>query len=182
MTDQKTSAEKLAALREVLERIGSNTARWPEHLRDDLSKFVATDDAARQAMAEARALDDVLRLAPEPDADRMSDVAARIIETVDEDLDAHTARDFRAASDTAMPIDTVIPMRHKPSLSSENWQTAAVLAASLVVGVFAGNAGLFDTMLSGFQPTIVASTTSSPVLLTVLVEDDADVLADEELL
>ncbi len=182
MTDQNTSAEKLTALRQVLERFGSNTDRWPERLRDDLRQFVATDNAARQALAEARALDDVLKLAPEPDADRMSDVAARIMVAVDEDLDAHTARDFNAASDTATPIGTVIPMRRKLSIPSENWQTAAVLAASLVVGVFAGNAGLFDTMLSGFQPTTVASTTSSPEMVTVLVEDDADDLADEDLL
>src|SRR5690606_32038312 len=77
MAGDKNSAD-LTALEEHLEIHGSRTERWPEAARRRFDFLLKENARARELLAEARALDDLLDRAPLPDPRRIADLGDRI--------------------------------------------------------------------------------------------------------
>ena len=123
----------------LLDAYGGEPSRWPqEHRRMAEAVLKRTDAAglvARSALAEARALDAVLAVAPLPlDAARVAALADRIVAT--------TRRAPRAANVVVLDDARrrpMAPIAAKGTLD-RRWAAAALLAASLLLGVFVGPA------------------------------------------
>jgi hypothetical protein len=122
--------------------------------RASAGQLVARDEAARQVLLEAEALDRVLDRAPLPSLAREAALADRIVAAA-----GRTPRMVRTGAETPAPsrddAHSTAPgtARHMPwrawmaGINSEVGRTAAVLAASLAIGIFIGLSGLSQTML-----------------------------------
>lgn len=137
MTNQADSAQRLQELNRVLETYGADRGRWPASDRIRLSSFVAIDPRGQAALAEAAAFDRLLDLAPRVSVEREQALAQRIV----------SAAALSTAS--AQPAN-VVPFRAaktaRPFMRSRARHAAGtLLAASLVLGIFAGTSGQFSS-------------------------------------
>jgi hypothetical protein len=118
MTSKDGSHPLLAQLEAILAIHGARPERWPQEMRARLSAFTEADRAAGRLLAEARALDRLLDAAPAllpPHG-----LEARILAA------ASPPRRRRPLAIHAMP---------------RMWPEAALLAASLFIGVVIGLSG-----------------------------------------
>ena len=121
-----SEASQLAQLANVLEIYGADRTRWPAADRLVLATLLATNAEAKAAFAEALALDRILDAAPRVSGERERALAQRIIATA-----GHTT-----------PANVVaFKQRPAPARSFFQRPAAALLAASLMLGVFAGTSG-----------------------------------------
>jgi hypothetical protein len=129
---------EMAAFEHLLDVFGGEPERWPAVQLAMAEKLLRRQDAhgeaARRALKEARALDRVINTSMPVSAARMSLLAARI---------AAAARPNPEFSN----IVSMTAARRKPvaapprrAVSRDGWATAALLAASLFMGVMAGPA------------------------------------------
>ena len=137
MTDRRRDDEgRLSALAEVLDAYGGDPTRWPESRRGEAEALLSRGDAvgiaARDRLRDARALDGVLAVRPQFDGHRLEALAARIA--------AEAARTPQHAEVIAFPAAKVGTRRSVIGRSSvgPRWAAAAVLAASLMVGIAIG--------------------------------------------
>ncbi len=129
----------LKQLEDALDLAGANPSRWPEASRARLSAFVESDLGAARLFAEAKALDRVLSFASAgaPRAgfeDRILHAASKL----PQEPQAGSAQiiDFRPRRQPARP------RRGGPDgRGGAFWAGAAMLAASLILGVSLGLAG-----------------------------------------
>ena len=133
MTNGTTRMMTLAEFEQLLEVYGSDRTRWPLNARASAAARLMSDAGARRLLAEASALDAVLAAAPELDPAAMSALADRIA--------ALTRRAPRLVA-TANPAIVALPTGATPHDAAgthrELWRGAALLAASLVIGIFVG--------------------------------------------
>lgn len=140
---EKTTIEGggLEAFGEVLERYGSDRTRWPAPVRKRFTGLISGSPAAEQRLREAEALDRLLDLAPPPAVD----------------TDALADRIMAAAVTEAGPVPRQAPggswlpeiMRSRIATSGRtHGPAAALLAASLVLGMFSGLSGTFDAAVN----------------------------------
>lgn len=130
-------------LEQVLAAFGSDPARWPADDRARLAAVISESAAARQRVAEAAALDQVLDAggarAPAASEARVRD---RLFAALDEE------------QTSAVPSATVVPF-HRPAAAAVRtarpavaprgaWREAMLLAAALLLGVFAGTQGILN--------------------------------------
>lgn len=175
--DQEAALQRL---RDVLDTFGADDARWPMSSRAELEAVLERSADARALLREARALDALLDQAPALDRARMDALAIRIV-------GAATASSQRTPE--AVPPerggDVVrFPQRRQAPVSSA-WRegparTAALLAASLLMGIFAGT-----TLVTGDAGTIQPSTfevADDPVIRQIVADDDTIDLIEEEFL
>jgi hypothetical protein len=125
---------RLAGLQHLLDVYGADRARWPAAERLRLAGFISSDPGAKAALAEAQALDRLLDLAPRVSVERERALARRILAAVGESQQ-------RAAA----PVSLHRPAPRRASVA--RWAAPALMAASLVVGVFVGSTG-------ALQPTV----------------------------
>lgn len=123
----------------LIEAYGANPDRWPQPERDAALKFAQSSPQAQRALDEAALFDRMLDAADTAPVTR--DLEARILAKFPE---------RKAALRTAW-LDALIPARA--------WAQAAVLAASLGLGLLAGAAlpgiiGLGDAPLA--DPALIA--------------------------
>jgi hypothetical protein len=135
-TDKKMQAE-LEALSRFLEIHGADRSRWPARERLKFSSLLAENVEARRLLSEAEELDRLLDAAPVTESDNIAALKDRIIEAA------------LAEPPGAVPAAAPRPargLRPRPARRPEllNLPAAALLAASLVLGVFAGASGLVD--------------------------------------
>lgn len=143
MTHQDdTHRATIEGLQRLLDTFGADRSRWPARERLRYSGLVAENDAARRLLAEAEALDRVLDLAPEPDVGSLDALSARIMESAG-------AAGRQATSRDKATMPTVVPLRPHGGSSGRGaqadrlgWQAAALLAASVMIGVFVGTSGI----------------------------------------
>jgi hypothetical protein len=119
----------------LVEAYGANPARWPEAERAVAEAFANATPEAQRLLAEAAALDHVLAAAPTAPVTR--ELEMRV-------LDSFSSRKTRRAW-----LPDLMP-----------WTQAAALAASLVLGMFAGSAlpaiaGIGETS-SATEPAMMA--------------------------
>ena len=168
MTNEKKKLAELTALENVLDTFGSNPSRWPAEKREKLVSLTAADADARRLLREAKALDAVLGHAAGPPVGNTSALADRIAAAVANTAPGQPARIERQQDDrhpgavnapgvviawprgegekprVAAPVAVSGASAHRERFTS-GWQTAALLAASLVVGVFVGATDLLPT-------------------------------------
>lgn len=136
MTD--TPNTELNALITLLDTVGANRARWPTGAETRFADLIATNPHARQALAEAQALERALDLAPRVAAARESALMAQIM--------------AQTRSNTSAPVSNVVPMRApaKPAPVRHLTQGFGLMAAALLLGIIVGAGGLaspvFDSM------------------------------------
>ena len=128
----------IEALKSLLEIYGADRSRWPARDRLKFAELLADHHDARQVMAEAEALDRLLDMAPEPKAAELTSLSARI-------LSAAAATPQRTPAGNVTPLSAAAKPRSQPSKFRPrrvvDWPAAALMAASLVLGIFAGTNG-----------------------------------------
>lgn len=182
MTSEKRLAE-LTAFENVLDTFGGNPARWPAERRGQLMSLAAADADAARLLREAKALDAVLTKAAGPPVGDTRALADRIAAAVADTAPGLPMRtehgaDQRHGQGPGSPENTsgvVIawPRTGESSRMTEQaaalagsmprrervsggWRTAAMLAASLMLGLFVGVADLVPSSVS----EIVAAATT----------------------
>lgn len=127
MPDTFETSQQIAQLANLLEIYGADRTRWPAADRLQLAALIASHAPAQAALAEAAALDRVLDTAPRVSLERERALARRIV---------------AAASPHTHVLDVVaLKPRLTPARAFLQRPAAALLAASLVLGVFAGTSG-----------------------------------------
>lgn len=134
-TESDVQMMTLERFKVLVEAYGANPARWPAEERDVAEAFANATPEAQALLAEARALDHVL------------DAAATA--PVSRDLETRVLDSFNAPKPRRALLPEWMP-----------WPQAAALAASLVLGMFAGGAlpaliGVGDAHVSA-DPSIMA--------------------------
>lgn len=126
-------------LQGILDVYGADASRWPQAQRARLAPLMATDASARAAINEAAALDTLLDSAPRVGVDRERALAARIMAAAD-----------AVGIDQAAPTRNVLDFQRRRVLpAATGWRAlanpaaSALLAASLMLGIFAGFSGQF---------------------------------------
>jgi hypothetical protein len=136
MTDKtKTDPSGLDAFERVLETFGSDRTRWPARVRRNFAGLLAGNAEAQARLRDAEALDRLLDLAPQPAIDT-SALADRIMAAAA----AERPRASPARPRTPWPVFE----RRIRHAAEAQWPAAALLAASLVLGMFSGFSGAFD--------------------------------------
>ena len=144
MTEKITSkGTGIDAFERMLDTFGSDRTRWPAPARRDFASLVTTSGEAGARLKEAEALDRLLDLAAPPRIDT-SALAARIVAAAE--AEASAARAVPAAAGTPATRTRKLFERHngrRPAAETP-WAAVALLAASLVLGIFTGFSGAFD--------------------------------------
>jgi hypothetical protein len=136
------------ALRSALQRYGADGERWPDRLQPLLSDPSTLDPDDQTLIEEARALDALLDAGDCETAFDVSDPAVA----------AMTDRIVVAAKDQTAAPGPVVPFRPRQARSVgpgaplqrrfEGNAAGALLAASLMLGIFAGASGWVDTAVA----------------------------------
>jgi hypothetical protein len=182
MTTKDTRAKDRHALASLLEVYGADRTRWPARERLRFASFICEDEAARRLVAEAGALDSLLDRASRASEEREHALKERIVAAAlrsGERQLAVVGRGSVARVAAGIPNWVRHPSFTKVTSRSE-WPAAAVLAASLVVGVLLGSAGTFDTTVQEMaEATGFATTSEFPQLA---LSDEIITLGDEDFL
>jgi hypothetical protein len=150
----------LDRLEVALDTYGADRTRWPAPLRHDLSSLIAGNEEARKLLRDAEIFDRLLDSAPPYDAGRLGNLTERIAAAAERQPRLVAARPGARLS--------------RPLLHRFNGGIAATaLAASLVLGVLAGQSSVVNSLLGSG---------SSSVSRQVALTDDADMLLDEDML
>jgi hypothetical protein len=167
MTGNSLSAE-LEAFEHHLDAFGADEAGWPEAARLRFSTLQSREPRARVLLAEARALDRLLDHAsfaeaavPEAFADRIVAAAAS--------ANAASAQGTRERVIEFRPRTARAPVTATIRREA-GWRVAALLAASLVAGVFIGTARPVSTAVQSLAQNTVL-TSENDVLNVALFED-----------
>ncbi len=181
MTSEKRLAE-LTAFENVLDTFGGNPARWPAERRGQLMSLAAADADAARLLREAKALDAVLTKAAGPPVGDTRALADRIAAAVANTAPGqpmrteHGADQHHGPSGNTSGVVIAWPRTGESSRMTEQaaalagsmprrervsggWRTAALLAASLMLGLFVGVADLVPSSVS----QIVAEATTGDV-------------------
>jgi len=132
----------LKELEEALAKTGPYPQRWPERCRARLSALVEMDSEAARLYAEARALNRVLGYAPRctarPEMEARIVAATAMMTQQSAEVGSATILSFGDRRDTTLRLER----SGGSSFSSRPiWGSAAMLAASLIIGVYIGVSG-----------------------------------------
>ncbi len=190
MTKTQTSRPQIERLQMVLDVHGSDRDRWPAADRLQLARLLANDLEAQQLLAEAKAFDRLLDMAPSLPQERTAALARRIV--------AAAQSEGRPADDVKGPVDhkastaagVTKPLhRPMPSYGSSGWSngrnrtaagSAALLAASLFMGLVAGAMLLPGELLPGAR--VLGEANDEYLLQQLVMGEDGNDATDEDLL
>ena len=174
-------AEDRQALERLLDVCGADRTRWPARERLRFASFIGEDEGAKRLLAEADALDSLLDLAPRASEARERALQERIVAAALRTSEARLA---------VVPGRAVVPaassLRGKlPAVRGfgggrvkAEWPAAALLAASLVMGVILGTAGTLDRAvqevaeISGYTTATDASQVALGEEIVAPVDED----------
>lgn len=163
IADRKTG---VALLREVLDAYGADRTRWPAQVRRELAALISASAEAREALANAETFDRLLDQAPVLAPERVTALGERIVAT--------SKRTLRVAASAAQASG-----KPAAALAWRHLAVASALAASLVIGMVAGQmqsvAPVFGDLVPG---AVTAEATSQPAGPL----DDGNDSADEDLI
>ncbi len=171
MTEKsRIEGDSLEAFGQVLERYGSDRTRWPAPVRKRFASLATENDAAKRRLREAEALDRLLDLAPPPAIDTAA-LADRIMAAV-------AAERGPATGITPKRGWSPEVVRSRVAASGRtHGPAAALLAASLVLGMFSGLSGTLDTTI---QPVVAEAASGAEVDLSQIAFDSNAVSFFEE--
>jgi hypothetical protein len=162
----------LEELRTRFDAYGADMTRWPQAARARAEAAVSVDPQVARMLAESKALDAVLAHAPLPAPERRAALADRIV------AEARSLAVEAASHTPARQPGTVIPWPGArrappgPAVSSAQqtpWRAVALLAASLMLGVFVG---AYDLVPGAIDPLVDAVDFSSDFDQTAAVVSD----------
>lgn len=204
MKSEKMLAE-LTAFENILDTFGGDPARWPAEKRAGLESLARTDADGARLLREARALDAVLTHASGPPVGNTSVLADRIAAAVANTAPGQSGAHLARAQDTgtstfnapgvviawprgsanaraaAAALAGVTPTPYRNRMTN-GWRTAALLAASLVVGVFVGTTDLLPGDVAQFVASATTGTDNSAQALAFLSGEGLLEMIDEEFL
>jgi hypothetical protein len=129
----------LDKLEATLDTYGADRTRWPAPVRHMLSGLIAGNPEAQKLLKDAEAFDRLLDKAPRYDAVRLDKLRERIAAAAARQPRLISTRSHQAAAG--------------PALRRQHGLVATALAASLVLGIFAGQSSVVsrtaDTILGG---------------------------------
>ena len=177
MTNKDTQARDREALARLLEIHGADRTRWPARERLRFAGVVSEDKAAAKLLAEAAALDRLLDQAP-----RASEAG---IEALKERIMAAALRSREpqlVVVAGGKPAAKVLEPQGRSAFAARfaEWPAAAVLAASLVLGVMLGTTHTFETTMQEVAQVAGFGSTSDSSQLAL--SDDGLGQIDEDLL
>ncbi len=156
MTRNGQIQREIEALSALVDRFGADRTRWPAPERLRFAGLLKDSAEARRLLTEAAAFDRLLDMAPLVDDKRQPALVDRIVATaVDtEPQVAATAGRERDATGRAgggvRNLAAARAARTAPRrFGSSSWPAAALLAASLALGIFAGSTGLLPAASFG---------------------------------
>ncbi len=149
-----TGDGKLAEFRKLLDRHGSRPEDWPAEKREELQRLCAEDPQARNLLAEAEALDALMRETAVPPA--APDLTARLLQ-----------RAVSATQNAGAPAPP--PQAANDNRQVMRWLAAGWLAASLLIGIWLGLSGriVMPPPLTG-EADVVADSGNGDVLADLL--------------
>jgi hypothetical protein len=159
----------LDKLEAALDTYGADRTRWPAPLRLSLSGLIAGNPDANKMLKDAEAFDRLLDSAPQYDTARLGKLSNRIVAAAERQPRLIT--DNTRLAKRAGSAWSVIRRHHGFA--------ATALAASLVLGVFAGQLNMFN---STADVLLGADAGNSTVTKQLAQTDDADGFLDEDLL
>lgn len=156
---------ELTAFENVLDTFGGDPARWPAERRERFVRLAAADADAARLLHEAKALDSVLTKAGGLSVRDTRALAERIAAAVANSAPGQPTQPQRQAENGPTSSDgassgvviawprtgenarapSQVDSASAPRRLSSGWRTAALLAASLVVGVFVGVTDILPT-------------------------------------
>ncbi len=139
MNARYSREDLIQQLQDVLDLSGANAARWPERSRARLAAFVESNDEAARLFAEARALDKVLSHAPK--GSPRLEIEARIMAAASSLPQSRGGALDGEISPAGRRRDGAMGRAFMPAFRPSLWGGAALLAASLVAGIFIGLTG-----------------------------------------
>jgi hypothetical protein len=154
----------LDKLEAALDTYGADRTRWPAPLRHTLSALIAGNGEAQKMLEDAEAFDRLLDCAPRYDARRLGKLKDRIATVAERQPRLVSAHATKSAA---------------PRLRRHHGLAATALAASLVLGVFAGQSSFLNTAADSL---LGGDSNGSKVSRQMAQSDDADSLLDEDLL
>lgn len=191
MTAKDRKAEERQALQCLLDTVGADRTRWPARERLRFASLLSEDGAAQRMLAEAAAFDALLDCAPQPSEEREQALKERIVAAalqttgtrltvVATESSDKTASQRNLASRLVTLTNAVssqpVPMRRE-------WPAAAVLAASLVIGVMLGSSGTFDSTAQQMAAaTGFTTATAGETSRLALLDDEIVAMVDEDFL
>jgi hypothetical protein len=169
--------DEIEALERLLDVYGSDQLRWPAGAADRFRRLLAEVPEAQALLAEARALDRILDQAPRPGRERMQLLAERIVPAVE------AGKEPGASGSTGMDGRVIqLPARIRgikraaAATDRSIWQTAALLAACLVAGVYLGASPVVKPVLQQFADSFGVTTeldSASYAFFDESLEEDA---------
>jgi hypothetical protein len=146
MTSKDKRAEDRAALERMLEIHGADRTRWPARERLRFAGVISEDETAARLVAEAEALDRLLDRAPRASEAGIDALKERIVAAA---LRSQRPQLAAVSGGKLSPGKAGLGQLRRPQwmASFGEWPAAAVLAASLVLGVMLGSAGTFTTTM-----------------------------------
>ena len=181
MTSKDTRAKEREALERLLETHGADRTRWPARERLRFASVISEDKSAARLLTEAQALDRLLDRAPRTSEANVDALKERIVAAALRSQRPHLTAVAGGKSGKPQASQAWLGQLRRPGWAASfgEWPAAAVLAASLVVGVVLGSAGTFETTMqqvpsaAGFN---TASSDSSHLALEVFGQSDEDLL------
>jgi hypothetical protein len=152
MTNTNNTGMTLADFERLLDVYGGDRTRWPAEARAAAAQLAARDARARRILAEAEALDRVLERAPLPSLAVEAALAERIVAAAQRSprivkIPAGQSSVISLPGSEALAQQQVRPWKRQ--LLRGDVHAAAVLAASLVVGIFIGVSNVPQSVLPG---------------------------------
>ncbi len=146
MTNRSTTAMSLSEFEHLLEVYGADRTRWPIAARASAAACLASSASARKLHSEAGALDAVLLLSEEPDKKDVTALIERIV-AASQTTPRLTAPASEMTDVSRRPAGRVVTPKSKivagKVVAGRDWMRGvAVLAASLVIGIFVGQSQL----------------------------------------
>jgi hypothetical protein len=173
MTKMNKRAEDREALERLLDIYGADRTRWPARERLRFAGVISEDKTAARMLAEADALDRLLEQAPRASSADVEALKERIMAAA---LRAK-APQLAVVAGGKGPVKVAAA---RPALAARfargEWRAAAMLAASLVLGVMLGSTGRLD---STFQQ--VAEVTGLRSVQTDISTDNSQLALGEEI-
>ena len=140
------------ALQRLLDVYGADRSRWPARDRLKFAELLAESADARRILGDAGAFDRLLDMAPGAEAAAVGALAGKIAA-------AASAEPKRAGRSIEAPhaMGATRTVKRLPERTRQiiDWPAAALMAASLVLGVFVGTNGYFDDVTG--QTAVVAA-------------------------
>lgn len=147
MTTRNHNKMTVPDFERLLDTHGADRTRWPLSCRANAAALADTDPQARRLLAEATALEEVLAHACRVDADdrAMAALADRIMAATHDVPGAGVRR--------ALLVPTLATVADARPIQRDRgvWRGAALLAASLMIGVFVGQTQFAAHAIPAFE-------------------------------